>query len=323
MTIATCLEAGPLETQVLRMVESLRRWGGRYRDSPVLAYSVRFGPPLTRATRKALDSLGVTFRRINPENRYRWMNFYNKPLAMAAAEEEATTEQLGFLDGDVLVLGEPEEFALAPDEDFTAAAPDKTLGSCGPGDVNEPYWEAVCALIDLVPDDLPWVTTHQENLRIRMYWQGGIFVYRRSTGFAKPYLDLFTLLNDSQVVSHASRSFFNDQMAITLAMVKEKLRWRALSWTHNFNVLGPLLDQVDPARLREVRLLHYHDAFWPTYWPALLRLLKAARPDVHDWLAPLGPLTNPSSKPWKALSKALRFVRARRYAQYEATCRPF
>ncbi len=47
-TIVTCVEYGPLEQMVVRMVDSLRRWGGRLADAPVYAVKPRRGMPLTR-----------------------------------------------------------------------------------------------------------------------------------------------------------------------------------------------------------------------------------------------------------------------------------
>src|SRR5205085_1505515 len=54
-----CVESGPLEDQTVRMVESLRRWGGRLAEAPVVAVTPRFGPPLARTTRRALDRLSA------------------------------------------------------------------------------------------------------------------------------------------------------------------------------------------------------------------------------------------------------------------------
>jgi hypothetical protein len=323
MTVVTCVESGPLEPMVLRMVESLRQWGGRFRDSPVLAVSPRFGPPLARSTRRAFDSLGVSYRPIRPVNAYSWMDFYNKPLAVDAAETEATTELVAFLDADILIVGEPEQMALAGVEDFAASATNKTVGSAGPGDEHEPYWEAVCAAVGLRPDDLPWVTTCEEGLSIRAYWQGGVFVYRRTCGYGRQYLDACARLIDSRVISHSSRSFFTEQVSLSLAMARSGLRWRALPLSHNYNVLGAHLAQADPELFRQARVLHYHDAMWPASWPAFLRLCESARPDVHAWLERLGPLANPSALPCKVLSRALRHARARRLEAFEAACRSF
>jgi hypothetical protein len=320
-TIVTCMESGVLEPMVLRMVESLRRWGGRFRDAPVLALNPRLGPPLAQSTHRAFAKLGVDYRRIRPDNRYAWMDFYNKPLVTAAAAAVVNTELVAFLDADILILGEPEELMLGADEDFAAAATNKTVGSSGPDDEHEPYWEAVCSVVGMRPDDLPWVTTCEENLPIRAYWQGGVFVFRRASEYGRHYLETCTRLIDSRVISHASRSFFTEQVSLSLAMVRGGMRWRALSHSHNYNVLGPLLKESNTALPANTRIFHYHDAMWPAYWPEFLRLCQANRPDVHDWLSKLGPLANHSAIPCKALTKALRLMRARRYAAFETTCR--
>src|SRR5829696_6699474 len=106
ITFVTCIESGPLETQVLRLVEGLRRFGGAYADCPVWAVQPRFGPPVSRHTRAELDPHG-------------WYAYINKTRALMLAEEQAATEFVGWLDADLLVTGEPSELLPGPQEDIT------------------------------------------------------------------------------------------------------------------------------------------------------------------------------------------------------------
>src|SRR5690606_37796289 len=55
LTVVTCVEAGTLEPMAVRMVRSLRRWGGRYSNVQVIAVTPRWGPPLRPQTRLAFD----------------------------------------------------------------------------------------------------------------------------------------------------------------------------------------------------------------------------------------------------------------------------
>ena len=41
-----CVESGQLEAQTVRLAESIRRFGGSFADSEILAVTARFGPPL-------------------------------------------------------------------------------------------------------------------------------------------------------------------------------------------------------------------------------------------------------------------------------------
>src|SRR5262249_55866667 len=111
-TVVCCVEAGPLETTTLWMVESLRRWGGRFAQAPVIAVTPRFGPSLRHSTLRKFDDLHVQYVRKNVARKYSWYNFLNKPLSLNVAEEHAKTDIMVWLDADVFVTGAPEAFDL-------------------------------------------------------------------------------------------------------------------------------------------------------------------------------------------------------------------
>ena len=81
-----CVESGALENYTLRMIESLRKWGGKFRNAPIYAVTPRFGPPLSQNTKKAFTRLNVNHIRCNPQTNYSWLGFLNKPLALVAVE---------------------------------------------------------------------------------------------------------------------------------------------------------------------------------------------------------------------------------------------
>ena len=59
-TFVCCVESGWLETQTIRLVESLRKFGGTFSQEPVIAVTPRFGPPLSKRTHAQFRELGVT-----------------------------------------------------------------------------------------------------------------------------------------------------------------------------------------------------------------------------------------------------------------------
>ena len=81
ITFICCVESGWLEDQTLRLIESLRRWGGRLANAPVIAVTPRFGPSLARQTHQAMDRLGVRYVRAAAKGDYAWFHFLNKPRA--------------------------------------------------------------------------------------------------------------------------------------------------------------------------------------------------------------------------------------------------
>src|SRR5262245_41094917 len=161
ITFITCIESGPLETQVLRMVDSLRRFGGAYAGCPVRAVKPRFGPPLSRHTWREFDRLGVEYRRTYRDDAHPWYAYINNTRALIQAEAEVQTEFVGWLDADLLITGEPSELTPGPDEDLAACSSDNAGGTTGPGDPNEPFWREACAAVGLEVEALPWVTTER------------------------------------------------------------------------------------------------------------------------------------------------------------------
>lgn len=320
-TFICCIESGWLETQTLRMVESLRRWGGQFAASPVIAVTPRFGPPLAARTRRSLDALNVEYYRFHADNQYAWKSFLNKHYAMAGVEEHCATDIIGWLDSDLLILGEPSQLMLAANEDFAACASDKNIGTTGADDPFDPYWRAACHAVGLVVEDLPWITTERDKARIRLYWNSGVFVYRRTTHFAQHHLDATLRLLDAHITSEQAGLYFT-QHTLGMAMVQQGLRWRSLPYSHNYALGTKTYPQwYDAEMLRSAKILHYHDAMWPPFWATLLACLHTTHPQVAAWLAPKGALKNAASPLSKVVSQGLAYRRQQQAARYQQRCR--
>jgi len=304
------------------MVESLRRWGGKFANASLVAVTPRFGPPLARKTLETFERFNVEYLHFQAKSRYPWFKYLNKPNALVAVEERSTSEFIGWLDSDLLFVGEPDQFILNDGEDFVACASDKTIGTTGPGDPFEPYWKEICKIVGLDIEDLPWITTQMEGKRIRLYWNSGVFVYRRKTGFAKQHLDTSIQLLDAYLAHENSGIFFTDQIALGLAMVKMGLSWRALPYSHNYT-MSPLThdEWYKEEQLKEARILHHHDSMWPNFWPEFIKCMGDTHPEVADWLISLGPLKNDAPLHWRATSKVLGHFRDRQELAYKKLCR--
>jgi len=309
-----CVESGPLEAQTVRLADSLRRFGGRLADSEIIAVTPRFGPPLARETRKRFAELGVRHERIPAHPRYSWYHYLNTPLALAAAESMTDATHMAWIDSDIIFLGEPEALVLPQDVDFTACVTDNgVVGSTGPDSPHEADWLRLFKLLDIDPEQLPWVTTHVENERIRMYFQAGLFVYKRDIGFSDYYLKMCEHVLDSRFGFAHNGEHFTDQVCLGLAMFKSGLRWRHLPYSHNFPMASFLPEQDG---LDSAEILHYHDSMEPHFFDTVLERLHETHPEVHEWLRTQPPLTDPAPAPSRLLRQALRVARGvprRRY----------
>jgi len=317
------VESGWLESQTVRLIESLRRHGGRFANAPIYAVTPRFGPPLRRATHDTFERHVVRRLRSSMPSSYEWFTAIAKPRALAMAEEQATTEVMCWLDSGLLILSSPDALQLT-NEDFAACASDKEMGTSGPGDVLEPLWLELCKAAGVSIDALPWLTTENDHKRIRAYWSGGFFAYRRATGFGREYLRTCHALLDAKVVSAAPgySTGINEISALGLTAARLKLRWRALPNFYNYP-FGPKVppEWYTPERAKEVKVMRYHDAMQPWYWPTFIERLSASHPDAAAWIRPLGAMTVETSLPNRLLGRALQELRNRREAAYRATCR--
>ena len=309
-TFVCCLESGALEALTVRLVQSLRRNGGRFAACPILAVTARFGPPLARSTQRVLKNLGVEHLRTPSHPRFAWYHYLNKPIALELAEQVATTPQIAFLDSDVLMLGEPMELLLGDDEDFAACAPDDGIvGTTGPGSRYEDSWRAICRVLGLSLDDLPWVTTCLDAKRIRLYWNSGVFAFRRGLSFGTSYLQACCDVLDAGGGFPNNGEHNLDQVVLGLVMLKLRMRWRALSGSHNYAMASYLPEQYEPSRFADAAILHYHDSMGPHFFEQFLARIAQVHPEQLEWLRGSGPLVNPAPLRWRLTSQALRVAR--------------
>jgi hypothetical protein len=324
MTFVCCVESGGLEAQTVRMVKSLRLHGGRFADAPVVAVTPRFGPPLSKNTVETFRSLNVIYIRRPRNNPCPWFKFLNKPLALVQAEEIISSEAICFLDSDLLIVKEPDQLCLLPTEDFLAFPVEtKEMGTSGPGDPYEPLWQEFCRVVGIGIDDLPWVNTAETNERVRLYFNSGVFVYRRSSGFGKSYLDICLQLLNSRISTRAEGygEGLREMIGLGFSVVKLGLRWRALPYSHNYVMTSMTHDAwYKEELLREAKIVHYHDAMWPRFYPVFQKCMRSTHPEVEGWLSPLGPLHNYAPSHWRLLSRILNDTRSRHAMAYRRSC---
>jgi hypothetical protein len=309
MTVVVCIESGILEPLTLRMVDSLRRFGGRFANLDVVAVTPRLGPPLSPETRRRMAELGIEYLRVRPNHSYSWHHYMNKPEALAAVEERVTTEAIAWVDSDILFLREPNDLELSQGIDFLAGAPDAgVIGSTGATDPNDPFWRRSAALVGKNVDDLPWVQT-SDGQRIRFYVNSGLCVYRCSTSFGREYLASCKNFLKLRVARAHSQVHFMDQVMLGLTAIRLGLNWRTLPDSSNFPVCSFLPSNYHASKVADVTVLHFHDSMNPELWSRLLSTLGPAHGHVRAWLEPQGPAVAPASVVSSLARETLRITR--------------
>ena len=318
MTIVVCIESGFLEPLTIRMVESLRRFGGRFANLEVVAVTPRMTPPLSFQTRRRMAELGIRHLPVSPHNPYAWHHYMNKAEAIAAVEQHVSTEAIAWVDSDILFLREPNGLELQPGVDFLASAPDAgVIGSRGETDPNDPFWQRSAAVIDKDADQLPWLYTGDGHC-IRFYWNAGLYVYRRAARFGREFLGDFKLFLDRRVARTHSQVHFMDQVVLGLTVIRLGLAWKALPDSSNFPVCSHLPANYDAAKVADVSVLHFHDSMNPELWDRLLATLGPAHAQVRAWLEPQGPIVLPPSVLSSMARESLRIARGMRRRVYYA-----
>ena len=305
----------------VRAAQSLRKFGGRFSNCKLYAVTPRLGAPLTRQTLQQFEASQVEYLNVRPANSYAWYPLMNKPLTLLEVARRSDAEQICFIDSDMIVMGEPNLLLLDDQTDFTACAPDKNIGSANEEDLNTPFWKELCRVLGTTYDELPWVRAHRDGIDIRLYFNSGIFTFRRNSSFATAYHQSVATLLDAKLSSQVSDIYFHEQAAVGVVAVKEKLRWKPLPHEYNYAVGRKIMDKYEPAKVRDGIILHYHDMMWPDNWAGLMERLKVDRPEIADWLAALGPLKLPGSKAQMLASKLLKSYRKRKFDRHKASCR--
>jgi hypothetical protein len=297
-----CVEANRLEPQARLLCESIRTFGGRYGQAPILAVSPRPHLALGPEARARLEALGVTCI-VEPLNETASSyGTINRIVAGAWAEAHASHPYLVLLDTDTLFVGEPD-FVRA---DVGVRPVDvKGSASSGSGDPLDVYWARMCRFGGIDPSRLPMLSTTIDNIRIRASYNGGFTVVRRDLGILQRTRDIFfasldenlrplagkelnVFASTGNVGLEASEWWGSSQAALSIAI------WSKTSNVHTYDERYniPLNNLTGPGSSWPMRpdfqpiLLHYHHLAEPQYHEQLRLALTrtGCSRDVLEWI---------------------------------------
>lgn len=303
-----CVEANRLEPQARLLCESIRTFGGRYRQAPILAVSPRPHLALGPEARAHLELLGVAYV-VEPLNDTGSpYGTINRIVAGAWAETVSPRPYLVLLDTDTVFVSEPS-FVRA---DVGVRPVDvKGSASSGAGDPLDAYWARMCRFGGLDPSRLPVLSTTTDNVPIRASYNGGFTVIRRDLGILGKTREIFfaslaeklrplagTELNvkasTGPVGLEASEWWGSSQAALSIAI------WSKTSDVHTFDERYniPVHILADPSRSWPLQpgvepvLIHYHYLAEPQYQEQFRQVLKriGCPPDALRWIEERMPL---------------------------------
>jgi len=303
-----CVEANRLEPQARLLCESIRTFGGRYRNAPILAVSPRPHLALGPEARAHLEDLGVTYV-VEPLNDTGSpYGTINRIVAGAWAESHCPQPYLVLLDTDTVFVAEPSflraDAGLRP-VDVKGAA------SSGAGDPLDAYWTRLCRFGGIDPSRLPMISTTIDKVPIRASYNGGFTVFRRDLGILQTTRDIFFQSFEENLRPHAGTE--QDVFASTGFVGREASQWwgssqAALSvaiWSRTSDVHTyderyniPLHNLVEPGRSWPMAegfqpiLLHYHYLAEPQYRSHFRQVVErlGCSSDVIRWIEDRLPL---------------------------------
>ena len=308
-TFVLCIENNAIRDQALLLCRSIRRFAGRYRDAPILAYAPRPGLGVDRATRIALETLQVEYVELPLNTRCQEYPPANRVFAGAHAEQRTGTDFLVVLDSDTVWLDEPQ---IPVDVDAAVRIVDaKGSATRGPGDRFEPYWAALATMSGTPLERLPFVTTTLGGERIRASYNGGLAMLRRRCGmltrcaeiFAgslrmglKPYLGagIEIVASTGAVGTAGSEYWGSSQTALALAIWGTTERILHLPDCYNLPLhLIAASSEIDPRWLARIPVhVHYHWMLGLRHRDVAIELLGrlGVRAEQRAWLARWTPL---------------------------------
>jgi hypothetical protein len=304
-----CIENNAIRAQALLLCESIRRFGGRYRNAPILAVAPRPGLGIDGEARKHLDRMDVEYaeeplNRVCPE-----YGSANRVFAAAWAEGRGHSEWVVVLDSDTVFLDELE----LPAEADVAVRPVDVKGSAteGPGDPFEEYWTRLAELQHVSLDCLPFIRTTVCNSRIRASYNGGLIAARRERAILTEWAELFSRsvaaglkpwrgrdlnvrASTGLVGREASEYWGSNQAAAALAIWSRTKR--VVHFPDTCNVpLHLVIEHPEletRARTSPLVHVHYHWLFSDPHHEAALAALRdmGVGPDRLEWLTARLPL---------------------------------
>jgi len=306
VTFVLCIEQNAIRAQALLLCESIRAFGGRWRDAAIVAIAPRPGLGVDRETQGRLASMNVRYVEEPLNQGCPEYGSANRVFAAAWLEPRAATDWIVVLDSDAVFLGELE---LPAGDVGVRPADSKGTTTAGPGDPFEPYWSDLAALGGTTLGVLPFIECTISGHRVRASYNGGLVIARRRAGLLARWADLFArsverglkprppdpIRASTGMVTPATAQYWgSNQAALALAIWGASARVDILPDSYNvpLHALAEKPDVPPRWRARPPVHVHYHWMFEPSHAATALAILRTLGvPDAQlAWLGQRVPL---------------------------------
>lgn len=281
-----CTEPGRLEPQSLMLAESIRKFCGNLKDTPIYSFHPRTGTPIAEETQKAFKQLGVIHQQLPINEEFHEYYLANKPLTCAYAEQNIDAEILVFLDSDKCFFAEPTEFLL-PDGCNVRMRPEygQGIGSTGKNDSHEWYWQKLYQVLGVKQEF--FVNTPIKNKKIRAYWNSGLVAVRRNAGIFKSWKENFEKVMHLDIAPPQGIYFVEQSvLSITLCALESKVSHFSDNYSYPLPLHNRLGKQWRLKNWDDLVSAHYFNLFYYHDWNKQIKNLNKfnLNSDKYKWL---------------------------------------
>ncbi len=318
-TFCTCIEAGPLEQQIVMLARSLRAFSSPIAKSRFIAVQPRKGVPISLETKRALAGLDVEYVKRDIVGDYAWYDLINKAAAMSWAETHIATDYLTWVDGDIIFARDPISLLPAAEFGFAARPGEADLGTGG-DDVNEPYWRKMSDIVGVSYKDAEIIKSIPDNVSIYEYYQSGVYTVHKEEGISQRHFDFMKRMIDAKVASKTCGVYHHDQATLAMAVRGTRRPRIRYDWllNFNFNMLGE--DGIKVEKMPDCIVLHYHGSLHPEFFAGAKKYLPMLPERSQALIRECAPFTVQLPLHTRAARKLVREFRARLKKKYQQAC---
>ena len=269
-----CTEPGRLEKQSLILAQSIRKFAGKLKNTPIYSFHPRKGTPIAPETIAGFKSLDVNHQQIPLNIDYHDYYLANKPLVCAYAEQAIDAEILVFLDSDKCFFAEPTEFLL-PDEYNIGLRVEygRGIGSTGTADVQDEYWQQLYRASGVKNER--FVCTPIGRKTIRAYWNSGMVAVRPNAGIFNAWKDNFERVMQLQIVPKQGNYMIEQStLSATICAMDESVFTFSSNYSYPLPLHNRLSSEFRLDSFDKLVSIHYFNMFYYRNWQKELNKLK-------------------------------------------------
>lgn len=285
MTFITLAHPGRGIAEPLLLAGSLREFGGKLADSQVIALYPNTRGDFNEVEQRKFKELDVQTMPFGIDPSMQEFPFGTKVEAAAFAENKLAggTALLAWLDGDTLVINEPEEFILEPGKNFGYSSVHHRLIGLEWGAPFNLFWNAVYHHCEVSNDAVFSPMTTHTGEKIRPYFSAGCFVLRPEMGILSRWRQVFRSCYQSTEFIQFFRendlyTIFLHQALFTAVILNmiEPGSMRELNHSINYplHLHNEMPEHLQAKRINDLTTARYEDIFDDPDWNRKFPLLE-------------------------------------------------